>query len=451
LEKLQASEANAVLHYKMVTSSLEEGLADLQKDMQDVKTRLPEKVEIKSVAAGDLETTMKDLLGDARSREALHHECLSVAEEFQASVLTRQKELKALADAQKAIQGTTGGAASQTYLAQTSLLQVASLSENRFRDGPIQSVRALATELGSAALAQLASRMSSAMRFGTAADPFSKVKVLLGNMIQQLEDDADGDAMLKSYCDREMSTVGEKEDDVVREKDRVDTHRAQKIARSNRLTGVIATLQRELGALARAQEVARQIRNDEHAVYIKNEREMQQGLRGIKLAVKILRQHYQQDSQSKLLTHGASGGIIGMLEVVETDFSSGLAELIAAEETAASYYESTLKPSSEFEAAAKEHDMKQKIKEHSSLEKAGADLANDAARASEKLSAIHQYEAMLKSKCSKPDTFEERKQRREKELAGLKDVLLSLAGESYFLQSEPGSAPSLRGSRRHTS
>jgi len=396
-----------------------------------------------------LETTMKDLLGDARSKEALHHECLSVAEEFQTSVLTRQKELKALVDAQKAIREVTGGAESQTYLAQTSLLQVASSSEDQ--DGPIHSVRALATKLGSAALAQLASRMSSAMQFGTAADPFSKVKILLGNMIQQLESDADGDAMLKSYCDREMSTVVEKEEDGVREKGRLDTHRAQKIARSNRLTGAIATLQRELGALARAQEVARQLRNDEHAIYIKNEREMQQGLQGIKLALKILRQHYQQDSQSKLLTHGASGGIIGMLEVVETDFSSGLAELIAAEEAAASFYESSLKPSSEFEAAAKEHDMKHKIKEQASLEKAGADLANDAARASEKLSAIHEYEAMLKSKCSKPDTFEERKQRREKELAGLKDVLIDLAGESSLLQAEPSSVPSLRGSRRHIS
>jgi hypothetical protein len=446
LEKLQGAETSAVHNYAMIKASLLDGQENLKGEMSDAKARIPEKQEANSVAAGDLQSTSEDLLGDARAKEALHHECLSVAEEFQTSMAGRSAELKALTDAQKAIADTTGGAASQTYaLAQTpSLLQTASSRAA----GPISAVRALATKLGSTVLAQLASRMSSALQLGTASDPFSKVKELLENMIQQLATDADNDATLKAYCDREMASIGDKKDDAVSEKDRLGTRIEQKKARSSKLRGLVSTLQQELASLAKAQEEARQLRNDEHNAFLKNKNEMEQGLRGIKLAVKVLKEHYSQDSESELLTHGASGGIIGMLEVVESDFTTGLAELLVAEESAATYYQSTLKPSTEVETAAKEHDMKLKQKEYASVEKAGADLATDAAHASEKLSAIHQYEAMIKSKCSKPDSFEERKDRREKELAGLKDAMMSLAGESPLLQTD--SMSSLRGSRRHS-
>jgi len=57
------------------------------------------------------------------------------------------------------------------------------------------------------ALAHLASRMSSAIRLGSAngGDVFAKVKGLITDMISTLEAEAEDDASQKAYCDKEMS------------------------------------------------------------------------------------------------------------------------------------------------------------------------------------------------------------------------------------------------------
>jgi len=452
LETLQGSEGTAVNNFKMVKSSLLEGIQASKKDMLEAKSSLQEKKEDKSVAGGDLEATGKDLAGDKSSKEALHHECLSAAQEFQAAVSDRKEEIHALAAAKKAIRDTTGGAASQAYLAQTSEVSFAQKSSLTQHSGKFQAVhfiRDLAAELGSASLARLARQMSSAVQLETTSDPFGKVKDLIANMILQLQSDGDGDAALKVYCDKELSETADKVDDISTDKDRLHTHIEQKTARAAKLRGDITTLQEELGALAQAQAVASKMRTDEKRLSRRNQAEMERGLTGIKIALKVLKEHYGQDAADlNLLTEGASGGIIGMLEVVESDFSKGLAELIGAEEAAATYYESEVKPTSEVEAAAKNHDLKLKQKEYANIGKAGADLTNDASHVADKLSAMHQYEATLKSKCSKPDNYTERKERREKELAGLREALTSLAGETVLFQTD--STRHLRGARRHT-
>jgi len=123
---------------------------------------------------------------------------MTAAEEFELSTKSRGEELKALATAKKVIKESTGGAAEQTYgLNQVSLLQLSS-SADLAKFEAVRFVRDLARKSNSASLAQLASRMSSAMKLGAAAgeDPFSKVKSLITDMIATLEDEAEADADL---------------------------------------------------------------------------------------------------------------------------------------------------------------------------------------------------------------------------------------------------------------
>lgn len=462
LDELQGAEATAIVNYKMLKSSLLTGMEASKKDMTEAKATLPEKTEAKTVAEGELQALSKDLASDVAGKEVLHHECLTAAEEYQAATMSRNTELKALADAKEAIQETKG-AEVQTYLIQrseTSLVQRAAQTqhsgESLAKFQSVRFVRHLASELGSASLAQLASQMSSALKLGNSAegtsgdDSFAKVKDLLANMIAKLSSEADTDASLKVYCDKEMSAVMEKKDDSTTQQDRLNTHVDQKRAKASKLRGDISMLQRELAALAEAQSVASQIRLEEHKAFLKDKTEMEQGLKGVKLAVRVLKEHYGQDATSNLIhaKGGSSGGIIGLLEIVEMDFSRGLAELVVAEEAAASYFASAVKPNNAVEAAAKQHDLKLKMKDFANTNKAAADLSNDAGLVSERVSAINRYEEMLKSKCSKSDTFEERKKRREKELAGLKDAFTSLAGETLLFQMD--STHRLRGAQRHT-
>merc|ERR1719408_405966 len=140
---------------------------------------------------------------------------MTKAEEFEIATKSRGEELNALATAKKVIVEATGGAAGQSYsFLQVSRTQLSSGADlSKFE--AVRFIRDLARKSQSPALAQLASRMSSAMRLGTAAgeDPFSKVKSLITDMIATLEADAESDASHKAYCDKETSEATAKKDE----------------------------------------------------------------------------------------------------------------------------------------------------------------------------------------------------------------------------------------------
>merc|ERR1711966_24348 len=100
-------------------------------------------------------------------------------------------------------------------------------------------------------------------------------------------------------------------------------------------------LQKELAALARAQAEMDKLRAEEKAAFDTNSAEMKKGVEGVKLALKVLREYYAKDDKAHSSADGAGSGIIGLLEVFESDFSKGLAEMIAAEESAVNDYETT--------------------------------------------------------------------------------------------------------------
>merc|ERR1719221_2170886 len=77
-------------------------------------------------------------------------------------------------------------------------------------------VKKLAQRHHSAALAQLASRISAVMRLGTSGgdDPFGKVKGLISAMISKLEAEADAEAEEKAWCDEQIAKTEEKKTDL---------------------------------------------------------------------------------------------------------------------------------------------------------------------------------------------------------------------------------------------
>merc|ERR1719482_580597 len=195
LDKARKTEATSVQNYQMLKQSLTDSIKFANKDMDKAKKGLAESQEKKAIAEGDLEVTSKDLAEDVKAKSTLHQDCMSGAEEFELSTKSRGEELKALATAKKVIQETTGGAAGQSYgFSQLSFLQVSS-SADLAKIEAVRFVRDLARKSKAPALAQLASRMESAVRLGAAGgdDPFAKVKGLITDMIATLEQEAEED------------------------------------------------------------------------------------------------------------------------------------------------------------------------------------------------------------------------------------------------------------------
>merc|ERR1719460_1303847 len=110
-------------------------------------------------------------------------------------------------------------------------------------------------------------------------------------------------------------------------------------SKSAKLKEEVAELQKELAQLASSQAEMDKIRSDEKALYTKNHAEMKQGIEGVQKALSVLKDYYASEGKSHSSADGAGSGIIGMLEVVESDFSKGLAEMEVTESMAASEFE----------------------------------------------------------------------------------------------------------------
>merc|ERR1711865_1178410 len=387
-------------------------------------------------AAGDLEVTSKDLAEDIKSKSTVHQDCMDAAEQFELATKSRGEELNALAAAKKVIQESTGGAAGQSYgLNQVSFMQVSSGTELASVEA-VRFIRKLARKSNSPALAQLAARMSSAMKLGASAgeDPFAKIKGLIVDMIATLESEAEADASQKAFCDKAMSEATAKKDDLTTENDKLSTKIAQDKSSSAKLKGEVATLQSELATMAKAKAAADKLRSESKTSYEKNSAEMSQGIKGVQMALKVLKDYYASGDKKHASADGAGSGIIGLLEVCESDFSKGLAEMTAEEETAAADYEAYVKED-EIANVKKSQDVKYKTKEAASLDKAVAESSTDLAGVTDELSAVLKGLDKLKEMCvAKAEPYAEKKARREAELAGLKEAQEILGSEAALIQ-----------------
>merc|ERR1719240_1869239 len=162
-------------------------------------------------------------------------------------------------------------------------------------------------------------------------------------MITTLEADAEEDASQKQYCDKELSAATAKKDDLTAQSDKLSTSIAQKKAASAKLKEEVATLQEELANMAKSKAEADKLRAEQSATYKKNSAEMKMGIEGVKKALSVLKEYYAKGDKSHSAAEGAGSGIIGLLEVCESDFTKGLTEMTAEEETAAADYEAYVK------------------------------------------------------------------------------------------------------------
>jgi len=440
LAELRNKETAALNEFQMLKQSLEDKIKYETKELEEAKTGIAASNEKKATAEGDLAATTKLLDEDVLALSELHHECLTKAQDYEAETKSRGEELTAIATAKKVIEETTSGAADLSYgLNQVSFLQ-------RSQSGGIEVVRflrQLAQQKHFPALAQLSMRMDAAIR-ASSGDPFTKVKGLIQDMIETLEKEAEADATEKAFCDKELAETNAKKDAKTTEIKKLSTKIDQMTSRSEQLKGEVAELEKGLSALAKAQAEMDKIRLEEKDEYTKAKAEMEAGIKGVQLALKVLRDYYAKD-KAHASDEGGGGGVIGLLEVCESDFSKGLIEMTSTEEAAQAAYDKETKEN-EIEKVTKEQDIKYKTEEATGLDKATAEATSDKSGVQEELDAVLEYLKGIEDRCiAKPETYEERVARRDAELAGLKEALSILENETSFLQQR--SKRTLRGTK----
>merc|ERR1719446_495875 len=210
---------------------------------------------------------------------------------------------------------------------------------------------------------------------------------MIGDMIEKLEQEAAEAAELKEWCDKEIAESTAKRDDAKALFDKLSSKLDTASAESAKLKEEVATLQKELADLAKSRSEATRIRQEEKAAFEKNRPEMEQGLKGVKLALKILNDYYAKAGKAHGSSDGAGSGIVGMLEVIESDFTKTITEMVAAEQMAADTFEKEAKEAA-VAKTSKEQDVKYKTKAFTDLDKKVGTLTSERSGVEDELTAV---------------------------------------------------------------
>jgi len=464
LKLVRKKGTSASNNFKLFALSREHAIARAQKEMDAARQNSAEAGERKATAEADLTMTRKEIEQAQKDLAQLKHECMAKAADFEEEMKSRDEEMNALAAAKKAIREVAGSPPSAAEQA-TSLLQVGLESggdDSDARDGDSEDenprpseaaniVRRLGQRLHSAALTQLASRLSLAVRsFGAhGQDTFAKVRAMISAMIMRLQAEGDAEAKQKAYCDKEMETTKNKKQDREKGIEKLTTKIDMMTAESVRLTEEVAALQSSMAETAKTQAEMDAIRQQEHSENLKCRKQLEEGLTATKFALTTLRTYYSKDDRPTTAAGSNSGadGVIAALELVESDLQKALNERVSNEEAAQSAYEEQTNEN-KISSAVKQKDMGYKMKAAKSLEKSVAEHGSDRDGEQEELEAVNEIFAKLTEECvAKPDPYEEKAERRTREIAGLKEALQHLEGATVpaFLQT----AQYWRGVGRH--
>lgn len=455
LSEARKAEMNSQHNYDMLKQGLTDEIAAAEHEKKEAEEAKAEAAELQATSEGELVLTEKDLADAQAALQAISTDCMEKASDHTVSTQGRADELKALATAKKIIQQSTSGAEGQSY----SFLQVSATSQLRTATDlknfeVVNVLKRLAETQHSAALSQLASRIATTIRYGQASgdDPFAKVKGLIEEMIAKLMKEAEAEASHKAYCDEEMSKTKAKKDELTADIEKLTSKIDSASALSASLKEDVKELQKELAELAETQAEMDKVREDTHAAFVTAKEDLTEGLEGIRGALSVLRDYYQaeaallqqaggfdafmQQPAPPVSTHskasGAGGGIISMLEVIESDFAKNLAQEEEEEAAAQTAYDK-MTQENKVTKTLKEQDVKYKTQEFTKLDKEIAEMSGDRDGAQTELDAVLEYYEKIKDQCiAKPEPYEERKRRREAEIAGLKEALSILEGQAFL-------------------
>merc|ERR1719473_1942814 len=307
---------------------------------------------------------------------------------------------------------------------------------------------------------QLKSTVLASLATKVAADPFAKIKKLVQELIERLLQEAADEANHKGWCDKELTNArqqrGYKSDAVKALNSQLESAEAKR----DKLAEEIATLTTELAELEDSLSKTTEQRQAESAENAATVSEAQEGQEAVQQALDVLDHFYKTAAkafvQVRATTHkgvdddlpdtgfsganqgsqGAATGILGMLEVIRSDFVRTIKETEKAEkeaETEFIEFERTTKVS----ISTKETGKSSNEAEHAATVTEIADALEDMKEEQSLLDkALQELEELRPACIDTGMSYEERVARREQEIEALNEALCILDNEGA-VQTEP--------------
>merc|ERR1719428_2718528 len=263
------------------------------------------------------------------------------------------------------------------------------------------------------------------------ADPFAKVKKMIKDLIVKLMEEAAAEAEHKAWCDTELAT----NENTRKEKtDTVETLNAEiddLMSSIAKLTEEITDLTNGVADLDAAMSKATDLRTAEKAKNEQTTSDAQEAQAAVAQALTVLKDFYAKAAAADAGVGMAdeNTGVVGMLEVIESDFARLEAETTANEAMAQDEYDKFM-ADSKIDKVKKSTDIEHKTAKKQDDSETLVIKKEDLEGTQKELGAAMHYFDKLKPQCmAAPESYEDKVARRKEEIASLKDALSILKGE----------------------
>jgi len=437
---LEKEEMNSKHAYDMLMQDLNAQIAQATQDRDEKAETKAKKLQAKADAEGDLKDTTTTRDADVKYLADLTAECEQKASDFESRQQLRAEEITAI---EKAIEIISSGAvAGNADKHLPSLVQETSSFAALRTDLNAQAQARVAVYLQSRAK-KLNSRVLSTIAARVSDDPFKKVKKMIKDLIVRLMEEANEEAEHKGWCDTELSTNEQTRKEKTEAVETLHAEIDQLEASIAKLTEDISELTKAVAELDAAMAKATKLRQEEKAKNTETISDAEEAQTAVAQALTVLKEFYAKAGEATAFLQqkpeifdepykgmqSENGGVVGMLEVIESDFARLESDTKAAEATAQKEYDEFM-TDSKVDKSEKSTDIEHKTAKKQDESQALTMKKEDLEGTQKELDAALAYFDKLKPSCVDSGvSYEDRVARRKEEIESLQEALKILNGE----------------------
>jgi len=431
LAAVEAEESNQAHNFDMEMVHLSDEISYLKKEHEEKSILKAKRASESAADKSDLASTKDDLAEDEKTLKDMKATFAAKSDTFKANQEVRKQELEAIGKAIEIIASPEVSAGYGKHMgfvqaAKTTFLQLRSVRTRvTSRQRAAQFLANKAKLLSSETLKTFVKQME--------ANPFDKVIEMIKDLVAKLKEEAAAEAEHKTWCDEQL-----KANKLKREKKTTAVNKltatVESLTESIKSMGEkIATLSKEQSELQQAMSEATAQRQKEKETNTAAMKDAAAGEDATKQALVVLREFYatqgsflQRKQVPEMAAYkgmsSAKGGVVGMLEVISSDFARLYADTKAAENAAASEYNAFMNDAKASKKAKHDLEVKTSLqKDQAEFEKSQTE--KDLASTQEELDKALEYQQHLKPVCLEVHvSYEERVARRKEEIEALKEA-----------------------------
>jgi len=450
LAELDSAEISANGDFEMARGARRNTVTALEKDTNEKETLSASKGEEKSDAEEQKKQESDARKADQAFLDDLTSKCEDKAKAWDKRSTTRASEITALTQAVELLKGM--GDAYESNAKLVGFLQLQSIRRHGSSEAQLEeltsNLRTKAHSLRSMSLTMVALNLQMG-----GPDHFVKVRGIIKDLIKKLEDDAKAEATAKGICDKNMKAAIDKRDKTAGQAEIAGAEIDATTADIAKLKEEIAELSQVIADSNKQLLEMTELRAKEKAENLKTIANADGGKKAVDQAIGLLKKFYgsallqsakgaaapAKDREGNTVGDLApdtfsskeeykgktdsSKGIVGMLEVISSDFERTIKTVKAAEKSGEEDYKEL---KSDTEKDIKDKEKLKKTKE-TEVETKESDLTGfkDDKRTAKKLNeqALEELEKLQTSCVDTGETYAERAAHRKEEIEALKQAM----------------------------